>query len=304
MTKTDLSIDYAIGKGVHLLQRDLPGIEFGEYRHWERSRFVAFHSHPGLFQLDYFPDGEGTYRIESEKRAIKSNKLFFVAPGQPHEIKSSAAHPLVNLTIKFRHSCLDHNFLSPLMEIPAPVVGQIERLIREVVSRTVTATADNKYVASLRLAELLVCLYQICQDAHISSRVSPVVQQVIRHMFAHYKEPIALADLARMGNMTAEHLCRVFKKDIGVSPFEFLRLLRLEQAKTLLCEGGRNISEVAAMTGFGKSSDMNRCFQKHLKMNSRAYQKRYSKGKTQLLRCNRRKSTTDTDPDFAESRDR
>jgi AraC-like DNA-binding protein len=91
---------------------------------------------------------------------------------------------------------------------------------------------------------------------------------------AHFNTSLPLADLARVAGVTEEHLCRIFKKETGFSPLEFLQILRMEQAKMRLGGEDGNISDIAAMTGFGKSSDMNRCFRKHLGMSSREYRQK------------------------------
>lgn len=267
-------LDHIIGKNVFLLQRALPCIAFAEYRYWEMNRGIAMHRHPALFQLDYFPDGDGVYRGKEFSQPIKPDLVFFMAPGGAHAIRSSAKRPLVNLTVKFRHPCLDRQFLPALMKMAPGVSGQIAELMRQVVSKTVTNTTANKYIASLRLAELLVFLYQTHRETRLSRVANPIVARVIRCLLAHFNEPLSLTYLAQVAGVTEEHLCRIFKKETGGSPLEFLQLLRLEHAKMRLCGADGNISDIAAMTGFGKSSDMNRCFRKHLGMSSREYRQK------------------------------
>lgn len=274
------SIDHIIGKGILLLQRNLPCIEFVEYRHWEKSRIVASHRHPDLFQLDYFPEGKGIYRVEDFSCAITADMFYFVSPKRTHEIRSSAACPLVNLTVKFRHPYLNQEFLPSAMKVEPAATGQIARLFRQVVSETVANVAENKHIALLRLSELLVLLYQAYREIQCSKINNALVLRVIRYLSVYFNTSLALVDLARVAGITGEHLCRIFKKETGFSPLEFLQLLRLEQAKLRLGENGNNISDIAAMTGFGKSSDMNRCFRKHLGMSSREYRQKTWNGKT------------------------
>lgn len=274
-------IDHIIGRGAFLLQRVLPWIEFVEYRHWEKDRIVAGHCHADLFQLDYFPDGKGIYRVADSSWPITADMFYFASPGQVHEIRSSATHPLVGLTAKFQHPYLNQEFLPPATKVAPALTGQIAQLFRQVVSETVTATVENKHIASLRLSELLALLYQAYRETQCSNINNPLVLRVIRYLSVHFNTPLALADLARVADISAEHLCRIFKKETGFSPLEFLQLLRLEHAKMRLGAEVGNISDIAAITGFGEPADMNRCFRKHLGISSRAYrQKNMAASKT------------------------
>jgi len=285
MNKTGhFPIDHIIGRGVFLLQRVLPLIEFVEYRHWEKNLIVANHRHADLFQLDYFPDGKGMYRIEDSSCAITADTFYFVSPGRAHEIRSSTAYPLINLTVKFRHPYLNQEFLPLTIKVAPAVTGQMARLFRQVVSETVTDAVENKHIASLRLSELLVLLYQAYRETQCSNINNALVLRVIRYLSAHFNTSLPLADLARVAGVSEEHLCRIFKKETGFSPLEFLQLLRLEHAKMQLGGEGGKISDIAAMTGFGKSADMNRRFRKYLGMSSREYrQKEWQKETTKTI---------------------
>lgn len=267
-------LDGIVGKGVFLLQNALPDIAFAEYRHWENERIVKSHSHPDLFQLDFFPSGEGTYQIEKNSSTITNNEFYFVPVKHAHEIRSSATHPLIGLTVKFRHPRLDAEFLSPAIKIQPATIQQAEGLFRQVVSESVISTVENKHIASLRLSELLVFLYQAYRETQHAVVKNPVVLNVIRYLATRFDKSLSLAWLAQVADVSEEHLCRIFKKETGVSPIEFLQLLRMEQAKMRLSGEDGNISDIAALTGFGKSADMNRCFRKHLGISSREYRQK------------------------------
>lgn len=268
------SIDHVIGKDIFLLQRALPCIEFVEYRQWGKGDIVGSHSHPDLFQLDYFPDGKGVYRVEKSSGAITADMFYLVAPGREHEIRSSTECPLVNLTVKFRHPYLNAGFLPLAMKVQPAAAGQMTRLFRQVISETITDAVENKYIASLRLSELLALLYQAYRETQCSGINNPHILCVTRYLLVNFNKSLALASLAQAANITEEHLCRIFKKETGFSPLEFLQLLRLEHAKMRLWEEDGNISDIAALTGFGKSADMNRCFRKYLGMSSREYRQK------------------------------
>ncbi len=71
---------------------------------------------------------------------------------------------------------------------------------------------------------------------------------------------IALDDLADVACVTPEHLCRVFKKTLDLSPMECVRLARLDRAVVLLSRSNCSIGQVAEMCGFASQFHFARRF--------------------------------------------
>jgi len=62
--------------------------------------------------------------------------------------------------------------------------------------------------------------------------------------------PITLEELARMSHVTAEHLCRLFRRHLNLGPLECAGLARLERAASLLVRSNLAVREIADATGF------------------------------------------------------
>jgi AraC-like DNA-binding protein len=61
--------------------------------------------------------------------------------------------------------------------------------------------------------------------------------------------------------MSAFHLARCFKKQLGLPPHAYLTQLRLQRARRLLA-GGLGLAEAAAAVGFYDQSALSRHFKK------------------------------------------
>lgn len=70
----------------------------------------------------------------------------------------------------------------------------------------------------------------------------------------------AVHDIARELHVSTRHLERLFHAELGVSPSEFARALRLRRAYELLVDTRQPISEVALDTGFADGSHFSRRF--------------------------------------------
>ncbi|MCQ8184049.1 bifunctional transcriptional activator/DNA repair enzyme AdaA [Parvularcula maris] len=64
---------------------------------------------------------------------------------------------------------------------------------------------------------------------------------------------------ARLG-VSSRHLGRLFAEQIGASPLQVARTLRVQRAKRLLHEGEHDVASVAKQAGFGSLRSMNAAF--------------------------------------------
>ncbi|MGD1879231.1 MAG: helix-turn-helix domain-containing protein [Kiloniellaceae bacterium] len=85
--------------------------------------------------------------------------------------------------------------------------------------------------------------------------------RVADYLRAHYAEAITLDRLADVAGMSAFHLARCFKKELGLPPHVYLTQLRLHEAKRLLAQG-LGLAETAAAVGFYDQSALSRHFKK------------------------------------------
>lgn len=68
-------------------------------------------------------------------------------------------------------------------------------------------------------------------------------------LHAHYASDVSLEELAAIAGLSRFHFCRVFGKEMGVSPSAYQTQLRIAHAKKLLLQG-MPIATVASLTGF------------------------------------------------------
>jgi AraC-like DNA-binding protein/CheY-like chemotaxis protein len=99
----------------------------------------------------------------------------------------------------------------------------------------------------------------------LSSTLPENMIKVLQFMDNHLADAKITVDrLARIAGMSHYHFCRTFKKHAGHSPMQFLRRLRIEQAKKLLKYHSKSmsISEIATAVGFYDASNFNRHFKR------------------------------------------
>ncbi len=89
------------------------------------------------------------------------------------------------------------------------------------------------------------------------------LEGVIDRIHATWQEPQGVNRLARTFGVSPQHLCRAFKRHLGVTIGQYSLLLRLDYARGLLWGTGVPIAEVAAETGFSDQAHLTRALSAH-----------------------------------------
>ena len=87
--------------------------------------------------------------------------------------------------------------------------------------------------------------------------VSPRIRRVQDFVEVHVGEALCLDDLAGVAGLSRYHFSRVFREEVGQTPWAFVRDRRIERAKELLADG-RTPAETAHEAGFFDQSHLTR----------------------------------------------
>lgn len=87
------------------------------------------------------------------------------------------------------------------------------------------------------------------------------VRRALDFLHERLAEVFTLDDLAKHAELDKFHLCRAFRRQVGMPPHAYLTQLRIMRAKELLAAGGRPV-EVAAQVGLYDQSQLNRHFRR------------------------------------------
>ena len=114
------------------------------------------------------------------------------------------------------------------------------------------------------LLQLLVFINNLFSysSCPIVSQYTPTVQDVVNYLEKNLLENISLDSLAQTFSLSKYHLCHIFKEETGTTIFNYLLLLRISRAKSLLGDG-KNVTETCYLSGFTNYSNFITSFKKH-----------------------------------------
>jgi transcriptional regulator GlxA family with amidase domain len=88
------------------------------------------------------------------------------------------------------------------------------------------------------------------RDAPQTKVRSPRVEIAIDFMKVNLHRRISLAELAGIANLSPSHFSRLFKIQTRLSQAEYLRGLRMEEARHLVAAGLLSMKEIMAKVGY------------------------------------------------------
>jgi AraC-like DNA-binding protein len=97
----------------------------------------------------------------------------------------------------------------------------------------------------------------------IAHDVHGIVKRAVSYIRSHSTESLTINDIARALSKSRRHLHRLFKQEMHVSPTDYLKSVKMENARELLKNKSLSIKEVAAQSGFSDVNVFSRAFRKH-----------------------------------------
>lgn len=97
--------------------------------------------------------------------------------------------------------------------------------------------------------------------------------RVVAHIRDHLADPLTVAELAEVGDMSTSQLERVCVRVLGLSPKQLVLRLRIERALAELRDPDRTIAEIAHACGYYDQSAFNRHFRRVVGMSPTAHRR-------------------------------
>lgn len=121
----------------------------------------------------------------------------------------------------------------------------------------VNETVMSKYITDL-LTELILCANQVVAPESQSN----VIEEILAYISENVDKPLTLEHLSKRASLSPFYFTRVFKKETGFTPHEYIIRVRLELAKFLLKTTDARIKEIAFRSGFENEGSFCTSFKK------------------------------------------
>ena len=241
------------------------------------------HSHLG-FEFMYVCRGRYSWAIGRHSYRQSAGDIFVAFPGQLHRtaaVQHASSHQLwLGIQLE-RLGSEGENLAQLLRGSRAHLItgcAEAEPLLRGLVMQSVRAGQRRSLVAQAYLLTLVRVLAQRIDSTGrdntetVGVPYSYPVLKALHLMRENLSVRITLVDLARASGIGESQLCRRFRSEVGQSPADYHRQLRLEAARDRLLMPGASILDTAVSCGFSSSQHMSTVFQQTMGMTPRQWQ--------------------------------
>lgn len=158
---------------------------------------------------------------------------------------------------------------------------EIAYLINKVIRICSERTKEKDVLADLTLKELLVRIMQTQNLKTISDEGYNLNQNplafVLNYIKANLSEKISINSLSDKACMSKATFYRLFKRELGISPNDFILAEKISKAKILLTQPGAKVASISYELGFNDANYFIRTFKKIVGITPGTYQVQVAK---------------------------
>ena len=255
-----------------------------------------WHYHPEL-ELIFCIRGKGTNFVGNAITSIEDGEILLFGSNLPHTRQRDRAYYEANsneqpesIVLQFRENFLGDTFfdiqefvhIKDLMEralrglkfYGATIVSVSPKLMAmKNLGRTQSLLALIAILDELARSEEYLYLNSPAYVSNAHEKYARRINAVYEYTVANFRNPIALADVAKLTHLSVSAFCRYFRKITRKSYFEYLTEIRIAYACKILSEEKLDIAQIAYKSGFNSISNFNKLFLRLMKLTPKQYQR-------------------------------
>lgn len=254
-----------------------------------------YHTHgQGDYEFHFFTEGQGAFLLNKSRYRIEGNRLFLTRPREFHSILPEALEkPISYYAILFEPSAADGRGGADaealaLMNSAGPTGNRVisiearERfLVEELYHLVRSGSPHNGRAAEYLILSMMYRWFgRNPTEEGLSapkSEKNEHVERALALMEKSVRDKLGTDDMADALGVSEEHFIRLFRKALGMSPFQYFTRIKIEAASAVLVDTRLSVGEVAEHFGFENPFHFSRVFRKCTGLSPIRYRNVYSR---------------------------
>ena len=219
----------------------------------------------GPLELTYVDKGALHSVADGKDILLEQGDLVIYAPGQWHmqyadvDMSPSFITITFDLAGEYPQALVNRKFTIPQSAVPA-----LQRMLREL-DRMDDFSSD-----------LVICMLQILLLELLREQISPagtklrttnavnseneIIRRAQQFISEHVREKLTVPLVARHVDVSPSYLTALFRKNLQISPGEYVRRIKLQESKQMIREDNMNFTEIAAALQYSTVHHFSRQF--------------------------------------------
>lgn len=221
------------------------------------------------YLVHYVLEGEGSYEVNGKTYHLKKNQGFLIPPDTITYYEADKDNPWTYIWIGFNGVKAETYLAYANLNLDNPIFEYNEDdSLKEYVTRMLELNSLC-YANELELEGLLYLF--MSKLARCSKNVSSndnlkmaelYIEKSVEFIENNYSNPIKINDIANYIGLNRSYLTHIFKKNLNVSPQEFLLNFRIEKACDLLKKSTLSIGDISRSVGYNDPLTFSKIFKK------------------------------------------
>ncbi|MBE6777272.1 MAG: AraC family transcriptional regulator [Ruminococcaceae bacterium] len=217
------------------------------------ARIGPRHYH-SLYEIYYLEKGVCYYLIEGKLFEMEEGDIVFIPKGQIHKTSYEDIHSrlLINCSGEYLENIL---LTTAFVYKNDKYSGDIYKILKNIEREYLEGDIFSESLIKGYMQQLLALVYRTPNKYKNTRQQNKYVKNALDILEKNFTADISLTATADEFGISAEHFSRIFKKETGLGFNEYLSILRLKKAESILRRNQtQSISDVAFSCGFNDSN--------------------------------------------------
>lgn len=236
-----------LDRGLHDANPVVCGHQICEPSYW-------YQSVRDYYLLHFVLSGKGTFQNQNAVYSLGEGDMFVIRPGESTRYQADDKEPWHYVWIGF----------TSMLDLSAPLgkdvlhVPELRYLFESLILAKDLSDSCEYYLS----AKVLELLFHLDKQLKEDKSASVYVKKAAAYIRTNYMKEITVAGLAGMLNLERSYFSFIFKKEMGMSPQQFLIDCRLNKAAELLSLYRYKVEAAAYACGYEDPSAFSKIFKK------------------------------------------
>ncbi len=231
--------------------------------HIYHNSYPTYHTHIDFWEFMFVSEGSIVHKINGQSRTLSKNTLCVIRPADKHCMIQSPQTSSLHFNLAIRSEYLKSIFAGFGLElydklqkddfIEYNVSPNIAELLVKYSDNILCADSANTKIQAMTLY-LMPVLQEICSHYLINKGIKRQYCYCTNELIQLMNDPVSLtlgvSELAKKCGYSYSHVNRVFTRDMGITPTDYLKKKKLNYAQELILHSDMSMSEIAFKIGY------------------------------------------------------
>ena len=230
------------------------------------------HAH-SFYEFHYILNGKGKVGINGIEYPLDAGDFYLTGKGVPHWQTSDAIHPMEEMCLRIQpHSSTikDSKIIQILDSRHSPVKddGSLLDIFYSIFGEALYEKPFSEDMICLNISRFVYCFSRFFNKVSLEKLEYSKDPDMVRmnlintYIYDHLESKLTCDEIAEQVFLCKRQLTRIMLKYTGTSPHQYIKLLRLEKAFSLIKNTSLPLKEIAPITGFSNEFHLSTAIKK------------------------------------------